>query len=162
MRQQSYTLGLYMSSCSELQEISVSAADKCTSMGGRIPLKSLGRDSERLLAESCKGFSCSFNFISCPVKYSGRTRLLRGLPVPQRSSCKFLFMGGPEGMMVTGLSFCNIWLDNFSISAANIFRMSVDGTCSEMSTSVNSDASYDIDIVKHHDGKIPSRLCGGK
>ena len=32
--------------------------------------------------------------------------------------------------------------------------MSVDGTYSEMSTSVNSEASYDIDIVKHHDGNI--------
>ena len=32
--------------------------------------------------------------------------------------------------------------------------MSVEGTYSEMSTSVNSEASYDIDIVKHHDGSI--------
>ena len=32
-----------------------------------------------------------------------------------------------------------------------IFRMS-DASGSEMSTSVNSDASYDIDIVRHHDG----------
>ena len=33
-----------------------------------------------------------------------------------------------------------------------IFRMS-DASGSEMSTSVNSDASYDIDIVRHHDGR---------
>ena len=31
--------------------------------------------------------------------------------------------------------------------------MSEDVTGSEMSSSVNSDASYDIDIVRHHDGE---------
>ena len=33
---------------------------------------------------------------------------------------------------------------------------------SDMSTSVNSDASYDIDIVRHHDGKEdlqPHDIC---
>ena len=35
----------------------------------------------------------------------------------------------------------------------------MDGTNSEMSTSVNSEASYDIDIVKHHDGKGPFKYC---
>ena len=30
--------------------------------------------------------------------------------------------------------------------------MSADAGGSEMSTSMNSDASYDIDIVRHHDG----------
>ena len=39
-------------------------------------------------------------------------------------------------------------------SIYNVSRMSVDETYSEMSTSVNSEASYDIDIVKHHDGNI--------
>ena len=38
--------GLYMSSCSELQELSVSAAEGCSSMMGRIPLKMLGRDTD--------------------------------------------------------------------------------------------------------------------
>ena len=39
--------------------------------------------------------------------------------------------------------------------------MSDDVTGSEMSSSVNSDASYDIDIVRHHDGEsLPqSVLC---
>ena len=32
--------------------------------------------------------------------------------------------------------------------------MSADTGGSEMSTSMNSDASYDIDIVRHHDGNI--------
>ena len=35
-----------MSSCSELQELSVSAAEGCSSMMGRIPLKMLGRDTD--------------------------------------------------------------------------------------------------------------------
>ena len=31
--------------------------------------------------------------------------------------------------------------------------MSAEATGSEMSSSMNSDASYDIDIVRHHDGE---------
>ena len=38
--------GLYLSSCSELQELSVSAAEGCSSMMGRVPLKMLGRDTD--------------------------------------------------------------------------------------------------------------------
>ena len=38
--------GVYLSSCSELQELSVSAAEGCSSMMGRIPLKMLGRDTD--------------------------------------------------------------------------------------------------------------------
>ena len=52
-----FGLGLYMSSCSELQEISVSAADGCSSMGGRIPLKPLGRDSDRLTSHTLTDFN---------------------------------------------------------------------------------------------------------
>ena len=37
---------MYLSSCSELQEMSVSAADGCSTVIGRVPLKYLGRDTD--------------------------------------------------------------------------------------------------------------------
>ena len=33
---------------------------------------------------------------------------------------------------------------------------------SEMTSSMNSDASNDMDLVKHHDGRISTSLCLGK
>ena len=38
--------GLYMSSCSELQELSVSAAEGCSSVQGRVALKLVSRDTD--------------------------------------------------------------------------------------------------------------------
>jgi len=87
--------GLYLSSCNELQELSVAAADGCSSMIGRVPLKYLGRDTD--------------------------SQIFREQEVIERSD------------------------------ANTVKLMSADAGGSEMSTSMNSDASYDIDIVRHHD-----------
>lgn len=47
-----------------------------------------------------------------------------------------------------------LWWTQINFKLVNFFRMSGDSATvdSEMSTSVNSDASLDIDIVRHHDG----------
>jgi len=90
--------GLYMSTCNELQEISVSAADGCSSPGGRVPV--------RVARGPADG---SYNEIE----------------VKER---------------------CNI------SPTTTIHLIHDDDTeYSEMTTSMNSDASNDMDLVRHHD-----------
>ena len=53
---------------------------------------------------------------------------------------------------MAGLIYDHIFLIQIS---TKFFRMAGDGLTvdSDMSTSINSDASLDIDIVRHHDGR---------
>jgi len=90
--------GLYMSTCNELQEISVAAADGCSSPGGRVPVR-VGRGPG-------------------DGSYSE-------LEVKER---------------------CNI-----SPTTTIHLIHDDDREFSEMTSSMNSDASNDMDLVKHHD-----------